>query len=102
MDNATVTIPESPTLKRDIDRLKVDLGQLRGDVSRLAGDAVHAARASAIEAKTRIDRGARTVAVRGRHSLELAEHEVITHPFIAVGGAFTVGLLAGMILSRKR
>jgi ElaB/YqjD/DUF883 family membrane-anchored ribosome-binding protein len=102
MDNSTATTPVTAAIKDDVDRIRTDVDLVRSDVSRLAGDTARAARVGAAEARHRLDRGARAVVLRGRQSLRIMGHRVAAHPFLAVGSALGVGLLAGYALTRNR
>ena len=85
---------EAGELYREIDRLRADLRQVRSDVATLGVDAARAVRAGVNDA-------AHSAAARGKAVADATEARIVAHPFLAVAGAFVVGAVLGMRLSRK-
>jgi ElaB/YqjD/DUF883 family membrane-anchored ribosome-binding protein len=93
-NTATTSMDETTELYREIDRLKTDLRQVRSDFASLGGDALRAARAG-------LNESVKTAAAKSKAVADGAEAQITSHPFIAVGTAFVVGLFVGLRLTRK-
>ena len=78
----------------DINQLREDLAQLRKDVATLAEDLLGTAKDGV---------GAATQAAKkhGAQVAEAVEEQVQQHPLSALGVAFGVGLLLGVVLRRS-
>lgn len=92
---------EADAVRDDLERLKEDLKQMREDLSSLSSDAVKAAKAGASQAKDTIHDGVRAAAAKGRESVEMMEDQISTHPLMAVGAAFALGMVLGVSMSRR-
>jgi ElaB/YqjD/DUF883 family membrane-anchored ribosome-binding protein len=93
--SSTATLSDDTTdLYRELDRLKGDLRQIRADVATLGGDAVRAAR-------TGMNETIRNATAQGKAAAAGAERQIASHPFVAVGAAFAIGLILGTRISRR-
>ncbi len=95
MDRNSATLSdETIELYREIDKLKSDLKQVKTDFSAVGNDAMRAARAGLSESM-------RLATVQGKAAAESAEKQIVAHPFIAVAGAFALGMFIGYRVTRK-
>jgi ElaB/YqjD/DUF883 family membrane-anchored ribosome-binding protein len=102
MESAKATSSENGSgLRREMERLKADFERLRSDLSGLTEDSANTVRAGAAEAKERVCQGARAAVAKGRDCAAAIGDQVTAHPFMALGAALAVGLVAGVAISRK-
>ncbi len=91
---------ESKT-ERDIDALKEDLAKLRADLGALTDHLREVAGAEGARAYERIRQGAERTQARAKEATTAASHQIEERPLTSVLVAFAVGLLSGLLLSRR-
>jgi ElaB/YqjD/DUF883 family membrane-anchored ribosome-binding protein len=74
---------------------------LRNDISHVREDAVRAAKAGATEAKERVSERLREAGTKAKETAAAVGRQVGEHPMLSLATVFAVGLVAGMVLSRR-
>lgn len=97
-----MTNSENPAaLREEIEKLREDLGALRDLMSGISQDAKRAAKVGAHEAKARVEDAAHRAKEVGKHTAENIEQKIENNPLAAIGIAFGVGILLGVLMRRN-
>ncbi|MBX3376126.1 MAG: DUF883 domain-containing protein [Phycisphaeraceae bacterium] len=99
-------------LRRDLDSIKSDIATLQSDLSAALKDLVSVSKSEAGEVKDRLETQVRErlsklsdkaedLAQRGRRAMEGLEGAIEEKPLQSVGIALGIGVLIGVLLSRK-
>ena len=100
---------EEPTiadLKEDLDQLREDLRQslrqLRTDLRITGSDAAGVAQSSVRALHEELDDGIHAVAQQGREAVDGISEQVAAHPGATIVTAFAAGLIAGLLMPKRR
>lgn len=85
----------------DFETIRKELNQLRSDVSALTGTLRDIASEQGSAAYENIRQSARRAQEQAAQTIGTVGHEIGERPFTAVLSAFSLGLLIGMLFSRR-
>jgi ElaB/YqjD/DUF883 family membrane-anchored ribosome-binding protein len=88
-------------LKGEVDRLGKSVGQIKDDLKELANSAASHAREGYRTAREQVRHAYDSVRDRAHDQTESLRDTIISHPVASVGVAVGVGVLVGLLMSRR-
>ncbi|GAA0554758.1 ElaB/YqjD/DUF883 family membrane-anchored ribosome-binding protein [Rhizomicrobium palustre] len=85
----------------DVKKLSDDVGELKAGFSKIADTLSDLVRQRSQEAAARVERAAEDTWAEAKEQLEGVKQKIHEEPVVAVGVAFGVGLLVGLLFGRR-